>query len=200
MAKERIQYMNLLSQAKKRWTELPAEAKDLVLARHAAGARAFDLLWRVIKRIEEKHHIDVKGILREERWNQGFAMGQELAKKSEGNGIKDLYNAFFAQFEGKGSRVWFELNDLRQHHWTLECPNLEHFKAFGRTDEEIKEMGPYFCLQDDAIIKGFNSNFEVSAPTRILQGDDHCTWIIEDHAGKAEPIPEGGLRSPEEIP
>lgn len=201
MAKEKIQYVDLISEAIKKWKELPPEAKELWRVRAVTAARGFDLLWTVVKRIEETHHIDVKGILREERWKQAFAVGQELAKKYQEHSIKDLYNAFFAAYEGPGQHVWFELNDERDHHWVLFCPAIQHFRDLGRTDEEIKEMAPYYCLQDPAIIKGFNPKFEVSIqPVTIMTGDDHCTYFVEDHGGKAEPIPEGGVRSPEEIP
>jgi len=203
MAKEKIQYMNLLSEAIKKWEKVPPEAKEMGVAKTIASVRGFDLLWRVVERIEEKHHINVKDIVQEERWKQAFAVGQGLAKKYKEHGIKDLYNAFFSQYEGSETpsrHIWFELNDERDHHWVLHCPNLQHFRNLGRTDEEIKEMAPYFCLQDVALVKGFNSKFEVSQPVTIMMGDDHCTYIVDDHGGKAEPIPESGVRSPEEIP
>lgn len=203
MAKEKIQYMNLLSEAIKKWEKVPPEAKEMGVAKTIASVRGFDLLWTVVKRIEETYRIDVKGILREERWKQAFAVGQGLAKKYKEHGIKDLYNAFFSQYEGSETpsrHIWFELNDERDHHWVLRCPNLQHFRDLGRTDEEIKEMAPYFCLQDVALVKGFNSKFEVSQPVTIMMGDDHCAYIVDDHGGKVEPIPEGGVRSPEEIP
>jgi len=203
MAKEKMQHMNLISEAIKKWEKKSPELKEAGAARIATAARGFDLLWTVLKRIEETYHIDTKNILREERWKQSFKVGQELAKKYKEHGIKDLYNAYWSAYEGSETpsrHIWFELNDERYHHWVRWCPVVQAFRDLGRSEEEIKEIAPYFCLQDPAIVKGFNPNFEVSVPARIMEGDDRCTYVIQDHGGKAEPIPEGGVRSPEEIP
>lgn len=198
MAEEKIDKA-LLSEAKKKWGQMSPEAQELWYVDVATDCQGFLLLWDVVKRIEETFKIDVKGILREERWKHSFAYGQELAKKYKKHGIKELYDAYSYTYEGRGHRAWFELNDQRAHWWVLECPLYKYFKEAGRTDEEIREMAPFYCFQDEALMKGFNPNFEVAAPTKIMAGDDHCTYIVEDHGGKAEPIPEGAAMSPEGI-
>lgn len=202
MAENKMQHRDHIQKALERWDQLPQGVRDAFYDNLRTEAIGWLQLWRICKRIEKKYNIDVMNILREEREKMAFALGQQLAQKFEEHGIKDVYEAYFARFEGRrGHRVWFELSDERLHYWVLECPFRKIFLELGSSDEEIKEMAPYFCLPwDVVIVKGFNPKLECcTPPSNILRGDDHCTYIIEDHGGKAQPIPEYGVRSPEDF-
>lgn len=139
----------------------------------------------IIKAIEKNFNIDVMGIVREEIWKHSFEAGQKLAEKYEEHGIKELYDAFISQFEGLVEPEWFELNDKVLHKWNHACPNYRHFRGPGKTDDEIKEIALYYCLQDIGIMAGFNPKLEVFPQSRLLMaGDSHCTYRVEDHEGK----------------
>jgi hypothetical protein len=112
-------------------------------------------------------------------------MGQRMAKNCKERGIKELYDAYPAQFEGVCEVEFFEFNDEVFHVWLHCCPVVQQLKDLGRTDEEVKEMAPLYCLGDQAIMAGFNPDFEVYAqPRLIMKGDPYCTYRVEYHCGK----------------
>ena len=185
MAEEKVKYAERIAAAKKRWEGHSADFMEAWQAGQVKGVMGFLLWWDTLKAIEEKFHIDVMGIAREMRWKHAFEQGQRMANNYKEHGIKELYDAMGSKFEGVCEKEYFEFNDKVYHLWCQRCPNLQIFRDLGRTDEEIKEMAPLFCLQDQAIMTGFNPNFEVYAqPRLIMKGDSHCTYRIEDHGGK----------------
>lgn len=184
MIEEKMQYADRIAKAKKAWEDKSPVEKALFQAVVAAGARGFVLWWDTLKAIEKKFNIDVMGIAREERWKHGFARGQELAKNFKEHGCKDLYDAYNATYEGAVEAEWLECNDRCFHKWNHKCPVLPALKALGKSDEEIKEMAPLYCLIDIAIMTGFNPELEVFHQSRIiLRGDSHCVYRFEDHGG-----------------
>jgi hypothetical protein len=146
------------------------------------GVDRWILMWNIVKRIEKTFSINVMGIVREEIWKHSFSAGQTLAKQYKTHGIKDLYDAFIAQFVGVMNPVWFEFNDKVMEVWPTACANVSHFRDLGWTDEQIKETAPYYCLQDTGIMAGFNPKFEVfPQPRLLLLGDSHCSYRVENH-------------------
>jgi hypothetical protein len=145
------------------------------------------LMWDTLKDIEKKYSVDALSSLRQQRFRLAFEAGQNAAKarkeKGLGNGILDLYDAFIAGFdEGPSKFVWIELNEKCMHYWNLRCVNYQYFRQLGKTDAEIKEMAPFYCLVDQGYMQGFNPNFEVFPYPRIqMAGDSHCSLRIEDH-------------------
>lgn len=185
MEREKIKYADRIEKAKKKWQEMSPQQKALLNTSNAASARAFTLWWDTLKVIEKKFNIDVMGIAKEERWKHSFEAGQRLAAKYTEHGIKDLYDAYNSQFEGVVQAEWLELNDEYLHKWNFNCPIIQHFKDLGKTDEEIREMAPYYCLADIGIMTGFNPKLEVFPQSRLLmRGDSHCTYRVEDHGGR----------------
>ena len=143
-------------------------------------------MWDIVKEIEKEFGINAMAIVRRVIWEKSFKAGQGLAKKFKKHGTKELYEAFNSQFEGLVEAEWHEFNDEVLHKWNHACPNLQHLKDLGRTEEEIKEMAPYYCLQDIGIMTGFNPDLEVYPQSRLLMaGDPHCTYRVEDHAKKS---------------
>ena len=185
MADEKIKYADLIEANKKKWEESSPEQKETRLAAVAANVWHFLLWWDTLKAIERKFNIDVMGIAREERWKSTYEQGRRLAKRFKEHGIKDLYMAYGSTFEGICEKEYFEFNDDRYYMWIHHCPVRDALREFGRTDEEIKEMAPYYCLADQAIMQGFNPELEVHAQPRLLmKGEDHCTYFVEDFHGR----------------
>ena len=181
-AADQFQYRDRILAAKKRWDEYSDTEKALFKMIISTLVEDFLLWWDTLKAIEKKFKIDVWGIAREERWKHSFENGRRRAKKFKEHGTKDLYDAYNATFEGVVDAIWIECNDRCFHKWNRNCPCIEAFRELGRTDNEIKEMAPLFCLADQAIMTGFNPELEVFAQTRLLMaGDDHCTYRFEDH-------------------
>lgn len=185
MADEKMKYAHVVAEAKKKWEALSPKEKEIYHRVFRRGVERFILMWDILKAIEKNFNIDVMGIVREEIWKHSFEAGKKLAAKYKKHGVKELYDAFNAQFEGLVEAKWFELNDKALHKWNFACPNYQHFKDLGKTDEEIKEIAPYFCLQDIGIMTGFNPKLEVFPQSRLLMsGDSHCTYRVEDHGGE----------------
>lgn len=180
--KDQFQYKDKILAAQKRWEQYSDTEKALFKMIISTLVEDFLLWWDTLKRIEKEFGVNPWGIAREERWKSCFANGQRRAKKFKEQGTKDLYDAYNATFEGVVDAIWIEANDKCFHKWNRVCPCAEAFKEFGKTDEEIKEMAPWFCLADQAIMTGFNPELDVFAQTRlILAGDDHCVYRFEDH-------------------
>lgn len=185
MPEQIMKYANKVAEAKKKWEETSPREKEMRDASLRKGVERWILMWDIIKAIERSFNIDVMGIVREEIWKHSFEAGQRLGKKDKEHGLKELYDAFNSQFEGLVEAEWLEFNDKIFHKWNHKCPNLQHFRDLGKTDEEIKEIAPYYCLQDIGTMTGFNPKFEVFPQSRLLmQGDSHCTYRVEDHGGQ----------------
>ena len=179
---DQFQYKDKILAAAEAWEEHTDTEKALFKAIVFTLVEDFLLWWDTLKRIEKEFGINPWGIAREERWKHSFEHGQRLAKKFHGHGTRDVYDAYNATFEGIVDAIWIECNDRCFHKWNRNCPCIEAFKEMGRTDEEIKELAPLFCLADQAIMTGVNPELEVFAQTRLLMaGDDHCTYRFEDH-------------------
>lgn len=186
MTEEKMKYPNVVAEAKKKWDNLTDNEKAISHRVFRRGIERWILMWDILKAIEEKFGINVWDIVREEIWKHSFAAGQNLAKKYERHGVLELYDAFNSQFEGLVQAEWLELNDKVLHKWNHACPNYQHLKDLGKTEEEIKEMAPYYCLQDIGIMTGFNPDLEVFPQSRLLMaGDPHCTYRVEDHGEKS---------------
>jgi hypothetical protein len=184
---DQFQYRDRILAAKKRWDEYSDTEKELLRSVVFTLVEDFLLWWDTLKAIEKKFNIDVWGIAREERWKHSFDHGQRLAKKFHGHGTRDVYDAWNSTFEALTDPIWIECNDRCFHKWNRNCPCFEAFKELGRTDDEIKELAPLFCLADLAIMSGVNPELEVFPQTRLLMaGDDHCTYHWEDN--RAEKI------------
>lgn len=185
MAEGEIKYPEILAEAKRKWEEKSPEEKAALHRMFRRGVERWILMWDIIKRIEKEFNINVTDIVRDEIWKHSFKAGQELAKKYKKHGTKELYDAINSFFEGLTEPEWLEFNDKVFHKWNRACPNIQHFRDLGWTEEQIKETAPYFCLQDQAIMTGFNPKNEVFQQTRLLMaGDSHCTYRVEDHGEK----------------
>jgi len=185
MVEEKVKYANLVEESKKKWEQKSPEEKAAWDRMFRRGAERFVLLWDIIKRVEKEFNIDLMGILRDEVWKHSFEAGQNLAKKFKTHGVKDLYVAFNGPFEGLANPIWLEFNDKVSHKWNQSCPNIQHYRDLGKTDEEIKEMAPYICLADIGIMQGFNPKLHVFHQTRLIMlGDSHCVYRVEDHGGE----------------
>lgn len=188
---EKVQYPDkIVAAVKKNMEEWEAGLRQAWYRGRVSAAANWVLMWDTLKEIEAKYNIEVLPILKRQRFQKAFATGQKLAKARKeqglGNGIIDLYDGFFAAFdEGPSKFLWLELNDKCMHYWNLRCANYHFFRQLGKTDQEIKEMAPYYCIVDQSLAQGFNPNFEVFPYPRIqMSGDCHCTLRVEDH-GKA---------------
>jgi len=192
MAKEKVKYADVLAAAKKKWEGLSPRENEISHRVFRRGMERWCLMWDIVKAIEKEFGIDAMGIVRRVIWEKSFKAGQELAKKYKEHGTKELYDAFNSQFEGLVEAEWLEFNDEVLHKWNHACPNIQHLRDLGRSEEEIREMAPYYCLQDVGIMTGFNPELEVYPQSRLLMaGDPHCTYRVEDHgkrSGKKEDI------------
>jgi len=180
--KDQFQYKDKILAAQKRWNDYSDTEKALFKMIISSLVEGFLLWWDTLKRIEKEFGINPWGIAREERWKSNFENGRKRAKKFKGGGTVDIYDAYNSTFEGVVDAIWIEANDNAFHKWNRVCPCLETFKEFGRTDEEIKELAPLFCLADQAIMAGVSPECDVFAQTRlIMAGDDHCVYRFEDN-------------------
>jgi len=179
---DQFQYKDKILAAAKAWEEHTDTEKALFKMIISTLVEDFLLWWDTLKRIEKEFGINPWDIAREERWKSSFANGRRRAKKFKGGGTTDIYDAYNSTFEGIVDAIWIEANDRCFHKWNRNCPCIEAFKELGRTDEEVKELAPLFCLADQAIMTGISPECEVFAQTRLLMaGDDHCTYRFEDH-------------------
>jgi hypothetical protein len=183
---EQMEYADCIAKAIDKWKEMTPLERELYAAGMSGRVGIFLQWWDCLKAIEKKYNINVMEIAKEIRYKHSFEAGQRLAKNSAKHGIKELYEICLAGLEGMSKgRVWFELNSKRLQYWVKWCPPHQYFKEFGRTDEEIKELAEFYCLQDEALLRGFNPDLEVFDKTRILmRGDSHCSYIVEDHGGE----------------
>jgi hypothetical protein len=183
---EQMEHADCIAAALEKWEKMTPKEKELYADGMRGRVRIFLQWWDCLKAIEEKYDIKVMDIAKEVRRKHSIEHGQRLAKKSKGHGIRDLYNVCLAGLEGMSKgRVWFELNNKRLQYWVKWCPPHQYFKEFGRSDKEIKELAEFYCLQDEAILRGFNPKLEVyDKPRIIMRGDSHCSYIVEDHGGE----------------
>jgi len=184
MANEKIkrEYADMIAAAKKKWDESSPELKEAFFSNVATDIAGFLLWWDTLKEIEKRFNIDVMNIAREMRYKWAYDLGQKLGKNYKEQGMKVLYDAYDAQFEGVCEFEWIEFNDevrcLRLHH----CPCIQFFIEAGRTDEEIKEMTPLFCLRDIAVMRGICPDLEIFAQPRLkMMGDPWCSYHVEDN-------------------
>jgi hypothetical protein len=185
MVEDKMGYGYLVEESKEKWEKKSPQEKAAWDSMFKRGVDYWCLMWEVVKRIEKEFNINVMGILSDEIWKHFFEAGQRIAKKYEEHGLKEIYDAYTGKFEGLVNADWLEFNDKVLHKWNRSCPSVQHFRNLGKTDEEIKEIAPYYCLQEIGTINGFNPRFEVFPRTRLLLlGDSHCTYRIEDHGGK----------------
>ena len=182
--KDQFQHKDRILAAQKQWEQYSDTEKALFGVIVSSVVDGFLLWWDTLKRIEKEFGINPWGIAREERWKSGVADGQRKAKNCKEHGTKDLYDAYNAAFEGIVNAIWIEATDKAFHKWNRVCPCESTFKE-RRTDEEIREMAPWFCLTDQAVMTGFNPELDVFAQTRlILAGDDCCVYRFEDNKGE----------------
>lgn len=183
---EQMQHADCIAAALEKWEKMTPLEKEIYADGMRGRVRIFLQWWDCLKAIEEKYDIKVMDIAKEVRRKHSIEHGQKLAKKSKDHGIRDLYNVCLAGLEGMSKgRVWFELNNKRLQYWVKWCPPHQYFKEFGRSDEEIEELAEFYCLQDEALLRGFNPELEVfDKPRIIMRGDSHCSYIVEDHGGE----------------
>ena len=183
---EQMQHADCIVAALEKWEKMTPSEKELFFGRTRARVGIFLQWWDCLKAIEKKYNINVMDIAKEVRIKHSFEEGQRIGKKSKEHGVKDLYNSISAAFEGSSKgKVWFELNDKRDHYWIKSCAINQIFEELGRSKEEIKEIADLYCCQDEALYRGFNPKFEVfDKPRCIMKGDSHCSYIIEDHGGE----------------
>jgi len=180
--KDQFKYKEKILAARKRWEAYSDTEKALFRNIVSTGVESFLLWWDTLKRIEKEFGINPWSIAREERWKSALANGRRQAEKFKGGGTVDIYDGYNSTFEGIVDAIWVEANDRCFHKWNRNCPAIGAFKELGRSDEEIKELAPLFCLADQAIMTGISPECEVFAQTRlIMRGDDHCTYRFEDH-------------------
>jgi len=183
--KVKKEYADLIEAAKKKWDETSPEWKEEWWAGLTMYIGGFLLLWDTLKEIEKKFGIDPWNIAREQRWKQSFATGQAIAKNYKQHGLKELYDAWPAVYEGVADQEFpeFDENVLAIH--VHKCPCIETFKKMGRTDEEIKEMAPLFCLADYALMTGFNPELDnFPQATLVMKGNPYCSYRTEDNRPK----------------
>lgn len=179
---DEVKYKKELQDTLDAWGKKSLEEKAAIDRMFQRGVQRWILMWDIIKRVENEYNINLRGLVREEIWRSSLKVGQDLAKKYKTHRLKDLYEAFLGFFEGLCKFEWFEFNEEVLEVWCHECPNMRHFKEAGLSDEQIKEMAPYFCLQDIGIMTGFNPQNEVFIqPRLLLQGDSHCSYRVEAH-------------------
>lgn len=183
---EKMQYMDNVLAAKKKWDEMPPELKEMREAGRSEMARIFVCFWDTLKQIEKTYNIDVMWIAREVYWNNNFKLGERLAKLTKKHGIKEFYDVVWSTFEGYQKVEWFELSDKRLHCRLRNCTFIDQFLALGKTYEEIAEMASIFCHGDQGMELGFNPKWEVHQDARLMmKGDPHCTILIEDHGDES---------------
>ncbi|MCD6484695.1 MAG: hypothetical protein J7L47_06255 [Candidatus Odinarchaeota archaeon] len=139
----------------------------------------FNQMWDILKAIEKKYGVDVMSIAKEIRKEQSRQNGFERGQKAQRRGILGFWEEFVRKYEGKTrcDIKYFEFNDERLEYWFRRCPIIERFKAFGKTDEEIKEMSELFCM-DVPKLAAFDPDLEVCQTSWIMRGSDHCTYIV----------------------
>lgn len=188
MAEERLklEYVKRSAEVKKEFESKSPEYKELYNTWFMQMAADFILLWDTLKAIEKKCGIDVMNIAREERWKHAYEAGVKIGREyGKRVGIKDLYELYSAKFEGQCDYKWFDLNDERSYLWCTKCPLVPCLKELGKTDEEIKEMAPLFCLADIAIMSGMAPELEIfPQPRTLMGGASHCSYYTHDHGGK----------------
>jgi hypothetical protein len=181
MGEEKIEYRDLIEEARNKWEILLPETKEAYKKMFLRSAQAFSLMWDILKEIEKRYGISVMELAKEMRWKQAYVAGQKAAKQFEKNGLKELYLSYSSFYEAICDVKWFEFNDNRIEKHCRRCPPQEAFRELGRTEEEMKEWADLFCLADRAFWSGFNPEFEVCMPRLIMKGDPHCTYIAIHH-------------------
>ena len=176
----KIKYAKELQAELDKWESKPPEEMIAYEKMFQRGVQRFILMWDIIKRIENKFNIDVKGILRDEIWKNSYRAGQKLAENYKTQGLKDLYDAFLGFFELFCKYEWFEFNDQVLEMRCHDCPNVRHFQQAGWSREQIAEVAPFVCLADIGVMTGFNPRNEVfPQPRLILKGDPVCSYRVE---------------------
>lgn len=179
------EYADMYAASVKKWNDSSPEWKEQWYKNIGIGAQAFVIWWDTLKEIEQKYHIDVWDIAREMRYRSAAASGEALAKKYKKHGIKELYDGYMSMFDVSCDIEYFELSDEAMYLWVHTCPVKPLLLELGKTEEEIKEMAPFYCLADFALMNAFNPELENFAqPRLIMKGDSHCTYRTVNHGAK----------------
>lgn len=180
------EYQAKLDEWKKQAQDVSPDAKQVWKAFAEQYAFVFLQWWDTLKEIEKKYNIDVINIAKDIRCAAYYKRAQKRAKELKTHGLIDYWSITPSPRIPPESFEYLEFNEKRIHVWLKECPYLQTFRNWGRTDEEIYEMAELFCNcgNDEFEPAGFNPNFECfNHPRNIMLGDNHCTMLIEDHGG-----------------
>jgi len=189
MAKGKItkECADVIAENQKKWDSHSKEWQEQWVANIGTGTEEFSVLWDTLKEIEKKCNVDPWGVAWDVRYKGSYAVGQERAKNYKQHGLKELYDAHLGLYPGVCDYEFIEFNDEVCELWCHACPVIQPLRDLGRTEEEIKEMCPLFCIFDYGIMDGFNPELEnFPQPLLIMKGDPHCSYRTENRRPKAQ--------------
>ncbi|MBI4186525.1 MAG: L-2-amino-thiazoline-4-carboxylic acid hydrolase [Chloroflexi bacterium] len=123
-----------------------------------------------------------KELIRKARWASWSAMGKKAAEREGHPEDLDGYiEAYFVKELGGMPWVPPTVWDERTEHravTTYRAPCIGRSIA-KFADEEMKELGIAYCVQDLAWAKGFNPDIKMKMTKTYCAGDDCCQFVIE---------------------
>jgi hypothetical protein len=187
MAKEKISNYGreAIETSEKQWEARSKEYNAQWVDNIGISQEEFLIMWDALKEVEKKYNINPWGIAKDYRYKEFYAVGQARAKNYKEHGLKELHVAHLGLYAGCCDYEYEEFNEEVYSLWCRACPCLHHWRNLGRSDEEVKELAPYFCTFDYAIMDGFNPELDNYPQQKlIMKGDERCTYRTEDRRKK----------------
>jgi len=183
MAKEKItkECRKAIEASEKKWDARSKEYNAEWVNNIGVSIEQFLVLWDTLKELEKRYHIDPWAIAKDIRYKENYAVGQTRAKNYKEHGLKELHDAHLGLYAGCCDYQYNEFNDEVYSLYCRACPCLHHFRNFGTSEEEIKELASFFCSFDYAIMDGFNPELDNYPQQQlIMKGDPYCSYRTED--------------------
>ena len=151
------------------------------------SARYFTDLVGLASALAENPGQDARKLAYDLRWKSALEQGRRTAERT---GEHDL--------TGLDRHYWSRFPNIRvvEHTRTAEgermvcradsCNFCQGFQMQGLDPGRLAEVGKLACIPDEAFIYGLIPNVRFEMPANQMQGDSHCTWVLEVPAVKRD--------------
>lgn len=111
--------------------------------------------------------------------NYGEYRGKQIREKVEAQGLPLTVENLGKFYDLPLGFAW-KSDKLRKEENLLEkkvtyCPFAEEWKSLG-----AEELGLIYCLQDEALRKAFNPDFDFTQFTNVLSGHKDCHTVLKN--------------------
>lgn len=148
-------------------------------------------LFKARKGISNREQLDEK--LYDIRFASAEKGGKDLRALSGDQGLAGLVKYYWSKFPT------VEIKELSEHRLVCRansCAFKQGYVDMGISSEEMKKLSRLGCICDEAAIKGYNPAIRFQQEANLMNGDEHCQWIltldIENGVSEQERIGKNG--------